>query len=40
VLAVYEPGSGDVVHVPSAELVAARTVLGGWDRLWAVVVPG
>lgn len=40
VLAVYEPGSGDVVHVPSAELVGGRTVLGGWDRLWAVVVPG
>lgn len=39
VLAVYEPGSGDVVHVPGAELVARRTVLGGWDRLWAVVVP-
>ncbi|CAL8968115.1 hypothetical protein CELL_00172 [Cellulomonas sp. T2.31MG-18] len=40
VLAVYEPGSGDVVQVPSAELVAGRTVLGSWDRLWAVVVPG
>ncbi len=40
VLAVYEPGSGDVVQVPSVELVAGRTVLGGWDRLWAVVVPG
>ncbi|WP_263731890.1 hypothetical protein [Cellulomonas sp. SG140] len=39
VLAVYEPGSGDVVRVPSAELVGGRAVLGGWDRLWAVVVP-
>lgn len=39
-LAVYEPGGGQVVTVPRADLVAGRAVLGGWDRLWAVVVPG